>query len=103
MSVGTGGALRAYQARPVRLREWIAAEPEARTVVIDEIQKAPELLDVVHALLEKRPGLRFVLTGSRARKLRDGSANLLGGRAGQRLGLQAGSGDRPGAFDLAGR
>ncbi|MFO0000155.1 MAG: AAA family ATPase, partial [bacterium] len=39
--------LRAYQARPERLRERLAASPEAVTVVIDEIQKAPQLLDVV--------------------------------------------------------
>jgi len=52
-------------------------------VVIDEIQKAPQLLDVVHALLEERPELRFVLTGSSARKLRHGAANLLGGPFGR--------------------
>ena len=72
--------LRTYQARPERLRERLAAEPAASTVVIDEIQKAPQLLDVVHALVEERPQLRFVLTGSSARKLRHGAANLLGGR-----------------------
>ena len=72
--------LRAYQARPERLRERIAAEPGATTVVVDEVQKAPQLLDVVHSLVEERPELRFVLTGSSARKLRHGAANLLGGR-----------------------
>lgn len=75
--------LRAYQARPERLRERIAAHPAGtplQTVVIDEIQKAPQLLDVVHALVEEQPQLRFVLTGSSARKLRHGAANLLGGR-----------------------
>lgn len=72
--------LRAYQARPERLRQRIAAEPGISTVVIDEIQKAPQLLDVVHALVEERTDLRFVLTGSSARKLRRGAANLLGGR-----------------------
>jgi len=72
--------LRAFQARPERLRERIAAEPEAHTIVIDEIQKAPQLLDVVHSLLEEQPELRFVLTGSSARKLKHGAANLLGGR-----------------------
>src|SRR3989338_1929496 len=55
------------------------------TLVIDEIQKAPRLLDVVHRKLEegKRRGrpLQFVLTGSNARKLKRGSANLLAGRA----------------------
>jgi predicted AAA+ superfamily ATPase len=49
-------------------------------VVIDEIQKLPALLDEVHKLLEER-GIRFLLTGSSARKLRRGGANLLGGRA----------------------
>ena len=58
--------LRTYQARPERLPERLAAEPAAATVVIDEIQKAPQLLDVVHSLVEKRPHLRFVLTGSSA-------------------------------------
>lgn len=72
--------LRALQARPERLRERLAAAAGADTVVIDEIQKAPQLLDVVHALIEEQPALRFVLTGSSARKLRHGAANLLGGR-----------------------
>ena len=50
-------------------------------VVIDEIQKAPQLLDEVHRLIEMK-GIRFLLTGSSARKLRRGGVNLLGGRAG---------------------
>jgi hypothetical protein len=49
-------------------------------VVIDEVQKLPVLLDEVHRLIESR-GLRFLLTGSSARKLRRGQANLLAGRA----------------------
>ena len=49
-------------------------------VIIDEIQKVPELLDEVHWLIENR-GIRFVLCGSSARKLRRGQGNLLGGRA----------------------
>jgi len=49
-------------------------------VVIDEIQKIPHLLDEVQRLIEGR-GMRFVLTGSSARKLRRGHVNLLGGRA----------------------
>jgi len=51
-----------------------------RTVVIDEIQRLPQLLNEVHRLIEKR-GTRFLLTGSSARKLRRGGVNLLGGRA----------------------
>jgi predicted AAA+ superfamily ATPase len=49
-------------------------------VVIDEIQRLPELLNEVHRLIEQR-GTRFVMTGSSARKLRRGGVNLLGGRA----------------------
>ncbi len=49
-------------------------------VVIDEVQKLPGLLDEVHRLIETR-GLRFLLTGSSARKLKRGQANLLAGRA----------------------
>ena len=49
-------------------------------VVLDEVQKIPALLDEVHRLIEKRR-LKFVLTGSSARKLRRGASNLLGGRA----------------------
>jgi predicted AAA+ superfamily ATPase len=71
---------RLHQARPERLRERLAAEPAITHVVIDEVQKVPALLDVVHALVEQQPQLRFVLSGSSARKLRRGSWNLLAGR-----------------------
>lgn len=54
--------------------------PKQRIVVIDEIQRLPELLNEVHRLIETR-GVRFLLTGSSARKLRRGGINLLGGRA----------------------
>lgn len=49
-------------------------------VVVDEIQKTPLLLDEVHRLIEER-GWRFLMTGSSARKIRRGHANLLAGRA----------------------
>ena len=53
----------------------------ALLVFIDEIQKVPALLDVVHLLYENhRPQVQFLLTGSSARKLRRGGANLLAGR-----------------------
>ena len=51
-----------------------------RIVVIDEIQRLPVLLNEVHRLIEQQD-LRFLLTGSSARKLRAGGVNLLGGRA----------------------
>jgi predicted AAA+ superfamily ATPase len=55
-------------------------EPRDEIVVIDEIQRLPVLLNEVHRLIEER-GIRFLLTGSSARKLRRGGINLLGGRA----------------------
>jgi len=68
----------ALQRAPQRLREWCTRAGEL--VVIDEIQKLPQLLDEVHLLIEQKK-LRFLLTGSSARKLRSGGVNLLGGRA----------------------
>ena len=68
----------ALNQRPSRLREELVGND--RLVVIDEIQRLPELLDEVHLLIEEH-GQRFLLTGSSARKLRRGGVNLLGGRA----------------------
>ena len=71
----------AYRRRPDLLRERVEAmQPRPAVVVIDEVQKIPELLDVVHFLIEKYK-ITFVLTGSSARKLKRGGANLLAGRA----------------------
>jgi predicted AAA+ superfamily ATPase len=69
-------------ASPSLLESMIDGSPRDATapVVIDEVQKLPALLDEVHRLIEER-GMRFVLTGSSARKLKRGHANLLGGRA----------------------
>lgn len=67
--------------RPHLLREELLAEKTRnQPVIIDEIQKLPILLDEVHALIEEKK-LKFILTGSSARKLRRGGGNLLGGRA----------------------
>lgn len=71
---------RSYNARPERLRELIEANPDKSTVVIDEIQKVPELLSQVHSLIEKKKGLRFILTGSSVRKLKRAGIDLLAGR-----------------------
>lgn len=49
-------------------------------VIIDEVQKAPQLLDLVHKLIKQKQ-FKFALTGSSARKLKRGAANLLAGRA----------------------
>jgi len=72
---------RNYVARPERLRETVHAQKSKKTVVIDEIQKAPQLLEVVHSLIEEKLGIQFILTGSSARKLRKAGVNLLAGRA----------------------
>jgi predicted AAA+ superfamily ATPase len=63
---------------PGRIAQEIS--PRDKIVVVDEIQRLPVLLNEVHRLIEER-GLRFLLTGSSARKLRRGGVNLLGGRA----------------------
>ena len=82
---------REYLARPERLGELVRAHAEARVLIVDEVQKVPALLDVVHQLIEeggrgrKRPadrrGPRFILTGSSARKLKRSGVDLLAGRA----------------------
>ncbi len=66
--------------KPTQLEAMIGKLPENSWVVIDEIQKIPELLDEVHRLMETR-NWRFALCGSSARKLRRKGTNLLGGRA----------------------
>ena len=69
--------------RPALLRERLLAAPAAKLrlpVILDEVQKVPQLLDEVHWLIENR-GLRFILCGSSARKLKRSGVNLLGGRA----------------------
>lgn len=72
---------RTYSARPEHLRERLLAEREIGTVVIDEIQKVPELLGLVHSLIESDRNLLFVLTGSSSRKLKRAGTDLLAGRA----------------------
>src|SRR3970040_393825 len=72
-----------FTKRPFLLREQLlAAKPEQlkEPIIIDEVQKVPQLLDEIHWLIENK-GLRFILCGSSARKLKRGKGNLLGGRA----------------------
>lgn len=78
---------RTLSASPEELRDLVRGAAAGRPpdspveVVVDEAPRAPELLPVVHGLIESDLRARFVLTGSSARKLRRGGANLLGGRA----------------------
>ena len=70
-----------YRRTPNRLEQQVRALPgSVEWILIDEVQRAPRLLDVVHRLIESTEK-RFVLTGSSARKLRRGASNLLAGRA----------------------
>ncbi|MCO6465709.1 MAG: ATP-binding protein [Bradyrhizobiaceae bacterium] len=68
-------------ANPGRLREIVMASAAGTTVVVDEVQREPRLLDVVHQLISDSIDRRFILTGSSARSLRRKGTNLLGGRA----------------------
>jgi len=73
--------LRFYLAGPERLREVVQPLPNGSTIVIDEVQKAPDLLSEVHWLIEQQKGWQFVLTGSSSRKLKRAGVDLLAGRA----------------------
>jgi predicted AAA+ superfamily ATPase len=74
----------AYSRDPDLFYRQVRQLPSAiQTVVVDEVQKVPKLLDSVHRLLFDTP-IQFVLTGSSARKLRRGAANMLAGRAFER-------------------
>jgi predicted AAA+ superfamily ATPase len=75
----TGECLRLSREPGLLYREAQTLPPDS-WLVIDEVQKVPTLLNEVHRLIEEK-GLRFVLSGSSARKLRRGGTNLLAGRA----------------------
>ncbi len=70
-----------YLTKPDRLEALVKGNLDVQTIIIDEIQKVPDLLSVVHRLIEKYPDKRFVLTGSSARKLKRAGVDLLAGRA----------------------
>ena len=70
-----------FDRNPNELSDLVKAlPPETTHIVLDEVQKVPKLLDIVHSLIEETDK-SFVLTGSSARKLKYGGANLLAGRA----------------------
>jgi len=70
-----------YTKNPNLLRQQVEELKESSTIFIDEVQRVPKILDVIHSLMEQKPKLTFILCGSSARKLWRGAANLLGGRA----------------------
>lgn len=72
-----------YLLNPELLREKYLAfsnEQRPKLIIVDEVQKVPKLLDVIHSMIEEFK-IQFVLTGSSARKLKNSGANLLAGRA----------------------
>ncbi|MBL7127618.1 MAG: ATP-binding protein [Ignavibacteria bacterium] len=72
-----------FSKNPSLLREQLSAKSNdvlKHPIILDEVQKIPQILDEVHWLIENK-GLRFIMCGSSARKLKRGKANLLGGRA----------------------
>jgi len=71
---------RRFSAKPETLIELVHANQEKRDIVIDEIQKVPELLSAIHSLIEERLNRKFILTGSSARKLKRSGVDLLAGR-----------------------
>jgi len=68
-----------FQSNPENFSAEVKAS-QKEWIIVDEIQKVPALLDLVHMHIEE-DGKKFILTGSSARKLKRGSANLLAGRA----------------------
>ena len=72
---------RVFSANPERLRERMLASPDKTIIVIDEIQKVPQLLSLIDSLIEEKHGWQFVLTGSTSRKLKRTGVDLLAGRA----------------------
>lgn len=71
---------RSLQSYPERLIEIIEHSKKLQ-IVVDEVQKIPQLLEVIHLLIERNKDLQFILTGSSIRKFREKGVNLLGGRA----------------------
>jgi predicted AAA+ superfamily ATPase len=74
-----------FASNPDLLKAVVEAQSEGKTIIIDEIQKVPELLPIVHILIERKKNWKFILTGSNARKLKRSSQDLLGGRALKRV------------------
>ncbi len=69
-----------FRQHPEEFRESLLRYQPETLVIVDEIQKVPDLLDEVHWLMVNK-GLHFILSGSSARKLKKSGANNLGGRA----------------------
>lgn len=71
---------RTYVARPERIIELVRGNPGKKNIIVDEVQKVPDILSAVHSLIEEKIGKTFVLTGSSACKLKRTGIDLLAGR-----------------------
>lgn len=72
---------RKFSAYPEKIRDVAAALPPHSTLILDEIQRIPSLLPQIHALIEEKRDIQYIMTGSSSRKLRRSVSDLLGGRA----------------------
>ncbi len=72
--------MRSFSAKPERIRDLVYSMGLKKTIIIDEIQRVPELLSAIHALIEKKLNIQFILTGSSSRKLKRSGTDLLAGR-----------------------
>lgn len=77
-----------YSRNPGILKEELEAKGDlSHPIIIDEVQKVPEILDEVHHIIENNKNISFILCGSSLRKLKYTGSNLLGGRAWRQLFL----------------
>lgn len=72
---------RRFSAYPERIRDVVNAMENGSTLILDEIQRVPRLLPEIHALIEEKRNIQYIMTGSSTRKLRRSVSDLLGGRA----------------------
>ncbi len=72
---------RRFSAYPEKIRAVSHELPEGSTLILDEVQRVPRLLPEIHALIEEKRGIQYIMTGSSSRKLRRSVSDLLGGRA----------------------
>jgi predicted AAA+ superfamily ATPase len=72
---------RRFSSYPERIRDVVESMDPGSTLILDEIQRVPRLLPEIHALIEKKKEIQFIMTGSSTRKLRRSVSDLLGGRA----------------------
>ena len=70
-----------YSSNPDLLAQTVEENPQFKIFIIDEVQKAPAILNVVHMLIEKYKNHTFILTGSNPKKLKKAGVNLMAGRA----------------------